>query len=89
MGADSNQGTSWQPKGPGRRPPAITKEDAVLDAKDETIALLHQQLAAERQDRAEERRVLVNLIERLMAQLGLHEEKSRGAPWRSRIFGGG
>jgi hypothetical protein len=77
MGKDAKQGTSRRTYTPGRRPPAFTKEDALLDAKDETIALLHDQLEAERQDRAEERRVLVSLIEHLMEREG----KGRRGRW--------
>jgi hypothetical protein len=56
----------------------------VLDAKDETIALLHQQLETERRNHVEERRVLVSVIEHLMSEV----EKSRRGRWLGRIFGG-
>ncbi len=49
--------------------------DALIDAKDETIALLRAQLEAEREAHAEARRLLLLALERIPPQLE--------APWES------
>lgn len=41
--------------------------DALISSKDETIALLREQLEAERQARAEARRIIAGLVERIPA----------------------
>ena len=46
-----------------------TRPDALLEAKDETIALLRMQLEAERQAHAEARRLLMAALERIPPQL--------------------
>ena len=46
-----------------------TRSDALVEAKDETIALLRTQLEAERQAHAEARRLLMAALERIPPQL--------------------
>jgi hypothetical protein len=43
------------------------ESDALISAKDETIATLQEQLAAERQAHAEARRIIAGLVERIPA----------------------
>jgi excisionase family DNA binding protein len=43
------------------------ESDALISAKDETIATLREQLAAERQAHAEARRIIAGLVERIPA----------------------
>jgi hypothetical protein len=58
-----------------------TRPDALLEAKDETIALLRMQLEAERQAHAEARRLLMAALERIPPQLEPPpREEARGSP---------
>jgi len=57
-----------------------TRPDALLEAKDETIALLRLQLEAERQAHAEARRLLMAALERIPPQLEPPHEVARESP---------
>jgi hypothetical protein len=59
-----------------------TRPDALLEAKDETIALLRLQLEAERQAHAEARRLLMAALERIPPQL--EPPVDRGDPQEAR-----
>ena len=58
-----------------------SQPDALIDAKDETIALLRDQLEAERQAHAEARRIIAGLVERIPPAI---EAPSQEAPSRNR-----
>ena len=57
-----------------------TRPDALIEAKDETIALLRTQLEAERQAHAEARRLLMAALERIPPQLEPPREEPRESP---------
>jgi fructose-1-phosphate kinase PfkB-like protein len=68
---------------------------AIISAKDETIALLREQLESERQAHAEARRLLAAALERIPPQLEAPQETPAEAtgspetelPWWRRMFG--
>jgi hypothetical protein len=55
-------------------------QSALLEAKDETIALLRQQLEAERQGHAEARRIIAGLVERIPPQIEPPSQELRESP---------
>jgi hypothetical protein len=78
--------------------------EALISSKDETIAVLREQLEAERQAHAEARRIIAGLVERVPAleapespetpsegrssTTGPPETPAEARPWWRRMFGG-
>ena len=74
--------------------------DALISAKDETIAVLREQLEAERQAHAEARRIIAGLVERVPAleapespetpseTAGRDDVPREPRSWWRRVFGG-
>ena len=56
-----------------------SKPDALISAKDETIAMLREQLQAERQAHGEARRIIAGLVERIPA-IEAPQEETRESP---------
>ncbi len=95
LGLRSQRPTTDQPT--TDEPPSDTGQDS----KDELIAVLREQLAAEREANRENRRLLLAALERPVRELEAGEEKdppesaeapetdAQRPPWWRRMFGGG